>query len=118
MQGKGLSVLAGVVERDGTDIERLQLRLGLRPRWGGGDAWGPAPGGLRNVCHTIGYEFNHHDALEDAKAAAMVVLVALQKTGLNLAEMLQGRTSHHRQRIDQLEVGLQARGQRRGSAVR
>jgi len=34
--------------------------------------------GLSNVCRTIGYEFKHHDALEDAKAAAMVVLAALQ----------------------------------------
>jgi DNA polymerase III subunit epsilon len=44
--------------------------------------------GLNNVCRAIGYDFKHHDALEDAKAAAMVVLAALQKTGLDLAEML------------------------------
>jgi DNA polymerase III subunit epsilon len=45
--------------------------------------------GLSNVCRAIGYEFKHHDALEDAKAAAAVVLAALQKTGLDLAGMLQ-----------------------------
>ncbi len=45
--------------------------------------------GLSNVCRSIGYEFKHHDALEDAKAAAMVVLAALEKTGLDLAGMLQ-----------------------------
>jgi DNA polymerase-3 subunit epsilon len=44
--------------------------------------------GLANVCRTIGYEFRHHDALEDAKAAGTVVLAALQKTGLDLAGML------------------------------
>lgn len=45
--------------------------------------------GLSNVCRAIGYEFKHHDALEDAKAAAIVVLAALKRTGLDLAEMLQ-----------------------------
>lgn len=45
--------------------------------------------GLSNVCRAIGYEFKHHDALEDAKAAAMVVLAALQKTGLDLTGLLQ-----------------------------
>ena len=44
--------------------------------------------GLSNVCRTIGYEFQHHDALEDAKAAAMVVLAALQKSELDLAGLL------------------------------
>ncbi len=45
--------------------------------------------GLSNVCRAIGYEFKHHDALEDAKAAAMVVLAALQKTGLDLPGLMQ-----------------------------
>jgi DNA polymerase-3 subunit epsilon len=44
--------------------------------------------GIANVCQAIGYEFKHHDALEDAKAAAMVVLAALEKTGLDLAGMI------------------------------
>lgn len=44
--------------------------------------------GLSNVCSVIGYEFRHHDALEDAKAAAAILLAALQKTGMDLAEML------------------------------
>ena len=34
--------------------------------------------GLKNVCNKIGYEFRHHDALEDAKAAGHVLLAALQ----------------------------------------
>lgn len=45
--------------------------------------------GLNNVCRAIGYEFKHHDALEDAKAAAMVVLAALKKTGLDLTGMIE-----------------------------
>lgn len=34
--------------------------------------------GLANVCKKIGYEFRHHDALEDAKAAGYVLLAALR----------------------------------------
>lgn len=33
--------------------------------------------GLSNVCEKIGYAFRHHDALEDAKAAAHVLLAAM-----------------------------------------
>jgi DNA polymerase-3 subunit epsilon len=31
----------------------------------------------------IGYEFKHHDALEDAKAAGYVLLAAMQESGLD-----------------------------------
>lgn len=44
--------------------------------------------GLRNVCEFLGYEFTHHDALEDAKAAAQVLLAAMAKTGLDVAGWL------------------------------
>lgn len=40
--------------------------------------------GLANVCNLIGYQFKHHDALEDAKAAGQVLLAAMNKTGLTL----------------------------------
>jgi len=40
--------------------------------------------GLANVCGSIGYSFNHHDALEDAKAAGNILLAAIAHTGLNL----------------------------------
>jgi DNA polymerase-3 subunit epsilon len=40
--------------------------------------------GLHNVCAAIGYEFRHHDALEDAKAAAQILLAAVKETGLNV----------------------------------
>ena len=36
--------------------------------------------GLANVCSRIGYEFKHHDALEDAKAAGYVLLAALRES--------------------------------------
>lgn len=39
---------------------------------------------LANVCEKIGYEFKHHDALEDAKAAGQIILAAIQETGIDI----------------------------------
>ncbi len=45
---------------------------------------------LVNVCRTIGYEFQHHNALEDAKAAGEVVLAASRRLGVeSLAALAQ-----------------------------
>ncbi|MCP4612922.1 MAG: transposase [Planctomycetes bacterium] len=44
--------------------------------------------GLANVCNKIGYEFKHHDALEDAKASGQVVLAAIEATGLDIDSWL------------------------------
>lgn len=44
--------------------------------------------GLISVCRHIGYDFTHHDALEDAKAAAQVLLAAIGKTGLSVEDWL------------------------------
>ncbi len=44
--------------------------------------------GLYNVCRMLGYEFKHHDALEDAKAAAYIFLAASKETGLNIDNWL------------------------------
>jgi DNA polymerase III subunit epsilon len=40
--------------------------------------------GLSKVCEIIGYQFRHHDALEDAKAAAHVLLAAISKCSLDV----------------------------------
>ncbi|MBV1879141.1 MAG: hypothetical protein KUG79_15980 [Pseudomonadales bacterium] len=45
--------------------------------------------GLANICKIIGYEFKHHDALEDAKAAGQVILSAIDKTGLDINAWLE-----------------------------
>lgn len=45
--------------------------------------------GLHNVCRILGYEFKHHDALEDAKAAAHVLLAAIDESNLSIEEWLQ-----------------------------
>jgi len=44
--------------------------------------------GLANVCEMIGYNFKHHDALEDAKASGQVILAAIEKTGLDIEAWL------------------------------
>ncbi|MBS4040477.1 MAG: 3'-5' exoribonuclease [Flavobacteriales bacterium] len=37
--------------------------------------------GLANVCKKLNYNFNHHDALEDAKASAHILLSAIKEKG-------------------------------------
>lgn len=45
--------------------------------------------GLANVCKRIGYDFQHHHALEDAKAAGHVLLAAMTESELDLDGLLQ-----------------------------
>ncbi len=40
--------------------------------------------GLYRICKKLGYEFRHHDALEDAKAAAHILLSASNECGLDI----------------------------------
>ena len=40
--------------------------------------------GLANVCQKIGYQFKHHDALEDAKASGHVLIAAIKESKLDL----------------------------------
>ncbi len=44
--------------------------------------------GLYNLCSYLGYEFRHHDALEDAKAAGYIVTSAIKYTGIDLESWL------------------------------
>lgn len=44
--------------------------------------------GLDNVCKFLGYEFKHHDALEDAKAAGAILIAASKESGLDIAAWL------------------------------
>jgi len=44
--------------------------------------------GLKNVCEIIGYEFQHHNALEDAKASGQILIAAINKTGLGIEDWL------------------------------
>ena len=44
--------------------------------------------GLPNVCEHIGYEYSAHDALEDAKAAGMVLQAAIRESGYSVEDWL------------------------------
>ncbi len=44
--------------------------------------------GLADVCRRIGFQFAHHNALEDAKASGHVLLAALRETGGDLSDVL------------------------------
>lgn len=44
--------------------------------------------GLENVCKTLGVQFKHHDAAEDARAAGEVMLHAMGVSGLNIEEWI------------------------------
>jgi len=57
--------------------------------------------GLRNVCNILGYEYKHHDALEDAKAAAHILLAASNESGLDI----DGWLRRVRQPIDPTAIG-------------
>ncbi len=55
--------------------------------------------GLKSVCDSIGYKYEAHDALEDAKAAGQIVIAAMSATGMDLTEWL----SHVRRPINSTE---------------
>ena len=44
--------------------------------------------GLENLCRLLGYRYQRHDALGDAKAAGVVVLAAIEQTGIDLRQWL------------------------------
>lgn len=45
--------------------------------------------GLAKLCARIGYRFTHHHALEDAKAAGMVLMTAMRESGLSIEGALE-----------------------------
>ena len=52
-------------------------------------AWPGRSGyGLKNIARDLGISFEHHDALEDARAAAEIVLRACDVTGMDIAAWL------------------------------
>ncbi|MCH3883397.1 exonuclease domain-containing protein [Tenacibaculum aquimarinum] len=44
--------------------------------------------GLANVCKKLGYSFNHHDALEDAKASAHILISAIKEENNTIDEWI------------------------------
>jgi len=66
--------------------------------------------GLANLCERIGYIFDHHHALADAKAAGHVLVAAMAETGLDIHGVL----ARVRQPID-LSSGTGASVKRNGN---
>jgi DNA polymerase III subunit epsilon len=67
--------------------------------------------GLSAVCKMLGYEFKHHDALEDAKAAAHVLLTASNETGHSINDWLK----RVQQPIDPTSSGYRSTTSREGN---
>ncbi len=44
--------------------------------------------GLKNICRFLGYDFKHHDALEDAKASGHILIAAIRESGLSIHDWL------------------------------
>jgi DNA polymerase III subunit epsilon len=63
------------------DTARVARRAWREPK--------PESFGLADVCDWIGYHFRHHDALEDAKAAAHVLLAAMRDASLDIPAWLE-----------------------------
>lgn len=45
--------------------------------------------GLANLAHHFGIEFQHHDALHDARAAGLILLRAIEETGFDVGEWVE-----------------------------
>ncbi|MBE0429652.1 MAG: 3'-5' exoribonuclease [Thermoleophilia bacterium] len=67
--------------------------------------------GVYDVCKMLGYDFRHHDALEDAKAAAHIIIAAINESGLDL----DGWLMRVRQPIDPSAVSFGASIRRKGN---
>jgi DNA polymerase-3 subunit epsilon len=50
--------------------------------------WAHKGYGLGNVCNALGIQFKAHDAIEDARAAGEVLLLAISKAGLDLDSVM------------------------------
>jgi len=67
--------------------------------------------GLKNVCEIIGYDFQHHNALEDAKASGQILIAAIAKTGLGIEDWIKRVT----QPVDPSNVSIGGAIRREGN---
>ncbi|WP_424933127.1 3'-5' exonuclease [Amaricoccus macauensis] len=94
-----------IIQHSGFDRRAIRSACAVigqdEPLWSWGDsvkiarrAWpefkGSGGHGLAHLKRALDLEFDHHDAGEDAKAAAMVVLLAETRTGLSYGQILDG----------------------------
>ena len=77
---------------DKYELEQLQVywldsAMIVRRAWP--DKFGPRGYGLKNVAYFIGHEFKHHDAVEDAVAAAEITLAACREHSVDIEHWIQ-----------------------------
>ncbi len=72
----------GLVQMDCTWLDSARV---VRRTW---EQWAQRGYGLGNICKELGIVFDAHDAVEDARAAGQVLLLAMDKTGLDLNGLL------------------------------
>ncbi len=94
------SVLVSHTSFDRVALERAMTKYNLAPlqvmwldsaaiaRRAWPDAYGVRGWGLRNIAQDLGISFTHHDALEDARAAAEIVLRACDASKLDITGWL------------------------------
>lgn len=74
------------VGRELEDVRWLDSAMVVRRTWG---QFAKAGYGLANVADFLGISFRHHDALEDARTAAQVVIRAAVESGSDLPALMQ-----------------------------
>ena len=100
------SRLAGI---DEPDCRWLDSALVARRAW---TQYRKRGYGLKNICSDLGYEFQHHDALEDAKAAGHIMLAAMEHSGedihgwLDLVKQRQSPRSEQKSRKYEDDIKL------------
>lgn len=72
------------------DYVYLDIARVVRRTWP--EKYGKRGYGLKNVCKDMGIEFQHHDALEDAKAAAEILRRAIEESGRTVNEWVEELT--------------------------
>ena len=94
------SIVVSHTSFDQVALEQSFLRYGLEPfkasyidsakmiRRAYPDRYGKRGYGLKNVASDLGIEFNHHDALEDAKVCALIVKNVLKSTDTDINDWL------------------------------
>ena len=127
-------VVASHTSFDRVAVERVHKKYGLTPpAWPWLDtacvarrAWsehfGRSGYGLRRVATFCGIEFVHHDALEDARAAALILLRAMDHTGFDIerwqrrvVRRIEPRGDHHDQAEAEPKASIACDGHTEGA---
>lgn len=73
--------------------------------------------GLASMARFLGYEFQHHDALEDAKAAGQIVVAAMRESGMGIEALINKIYSPTSMRGDRIRKDGDANGSLFGECV-